>query len=192
MPDNKICSAGMDGKICVWKSKGVSCDTLTGHESSISQIKTDNKDTMISASYDCTLRIWPLKFSKFKHKNCGDILVGIHKKPVTVFDWHNSLVVSGDKNGVLVFWDINKGEPFHKVSGHKGAVNCIKFSDPDRDALVATAGIKDGIVNLFDLRTLKPVMSQKAHSSCVTSLQFTGNGDLVSTGTDNLISVFPR
>ena len=101
-------------------------------------------------------------------------------------------MVSGDKSGLVVFWDINKGEAFHKVKAHKGAVNCVKLSDPRHDSLVVTAGIKDGIVNLFDLRTLKPVMSEKTHSSCVTSLQFTADGDLVSTGTDNFISVFQR
>lgn len=31
-------------------------------------------------------------------------LAGEHKGPVLEFDWHNSLVASGDKNGLLIFW----------------------------------------------------------------------------------------
>jgi len=31
-------------------------------------------------------------------------LVGPHKAAVLDFDWRNSLVVSGDKSGVVAFW----------------------------------------------------------------------------------------
>jgi len=31
-------------------------------------------------------------------------LTGPHKSPVLDFDWHNSLLVSGDKDGFLIFW----------------------------------------------------------------------------------------
>jgi len=31
-------------------------------------------------------------------------LAGPHKAAVLDFAWHNSLIVSGDKNGVVAFW----------------------------------------------------------------------------------------
>lgn len=31
-------------------------------------------------------------------------LTGPHKSPVLEFDWHNSLLVSGDKDGYIAFW----------------------------------------------------------------------------------------
>jgi hypothetical protein len=37
-------------------------------------------------------------------------LFGPHKSAVLDFDWKNSLCVSGDKTGTVVFWDINEGE----------------------------------------------------------------------------------
>lgn len=44
-------------------------------------------------------------------------LFGPHKSAILDFDWRNSLAVSGDKFGVVSFWDINEGEPvfFKKV-----------------------------------------------------------------------------
>jgi len=36
----------------------------------------------------------------------GGKLEGAHSNAIMDFDWHNSLLVSGDKNGLLVFWVI--------------------------------------------------------------------------------------
>lgn len=105
------------------------------------------------------------------------------------FDWKNRLVVSGDKSGLCVFWDINTGQPVFESKCHKGGVNCVRLFDQNESALAVTGGLKDGIVNLFDLRTHSPVGSVKAHKACVTSVQKIRNG-VVSTGTDSLISVF--
>lgn len=182
----------MEGSICVWASGGVKCDTLLGHQATISKIKVDDSYTLVSSSYDCTLRVWPLKFAKFKHKNCGEILIGAHKSPVMTFDWANSLVASGDKTGNLVLWDINSAKPVFKSQCHKGGINCIKLLDPNNSPLIATGGLKDGIVNIFDLRTHQPVSSLKCHAGCITSLQSVWDGNLISTGTDSLIKIFDK
>lgn len=43
------------------------------------------------------------------------------------FDWHESLLVSGDKSGVVGIWDLNRGELVRAVKTHKGAVSKIKL-----------------------------------------------------------------
>ncbi len=46
------------------------------------------------------------------------------------FDWKNSLVVSGDKNGVVAFWDLNAGRHVAKMQAHgKGVGSCRLYSD---------------------------------------------------------------
>lgn len=65
----------------------------------------------------------------------------------------------------------------------------MRLFEQSEGGLAVTGGLKDGIVNIFDLRTHKPVGSVRAHSSCVTSIQSI-TGGVVSTGTDSLISVF--
>ena len=79
-----------------------------GHETSISKIKIDEKNLAISSSYDCTIRLWNLNTAKYTAKNSTGILVGPHKKPILDFVHKNSLVISGDKNGIIGLWDINK------------------------------------------------------------------------------------
>ena len=39
------------------------------------------------------------------------------------FDWKGSLLVSGDKKGQGVLWDLNKGLPIYATKRHKGAIS---------------------------------------------------------------------
>ena len=45
------------------------------------------------------MMIWDLQT-----KNCAQVLKGGHKDAVLDFVWNNSLVVSGDKSGVVTIW----------------------------------------------------------------------------------------
>ena len=56
----------------------------------------------ISASYDASIRLWDIKKKQSSAK-----LVGPHKEAIMDFDWRNSLLVSGDKSGVISIWDLN-------------------------------------------------------------------------------------
>jgi WD40 repeat protein len=56
----------------------------------------------ISASYDTSMILWD-----FKKKRDVEKLMGAHKEAVMDFVWHNSLLVSGDKNGLLAIWVSN-------------------------------------------------------------------------------------
>ena len=50
-------------------------------------------------------------------------MFGPHKDAILDFAWHNSLAVSGDKNGMVALWDINEGVPIKSAKIHKGAVS---------------------------------------------------------------------
>ena len=56
-------------------------------------------DIGISASYDASLILWDLKRKKETER-----LLGPHKQAVMEFAWNNSLLVSGDKSGILAIW----------------------------------------------------------------------------------------
>jgi WD40 repeat protein len=190
LTDGRIVSAGMDGMICVWDRSAVRCDTLLGHETSISKVVADSSDLLLSSSYDCTIRVWPLskKTSSSKKTQC-DILVGPHKAPVLDFVFKNSLVASGDKNGVVAFWDLNNGTAIFEARCHGQGVGIISFFDNQDDRLICTGGLKDGIVNLWDLRSHKSAFSQKPHSGSVNVLAQFSDWHIVSGSADKGINI---
>lgn len=52
-------------------------------------------------------------------------LFGGHKSAVVDFAWAKSFIVSGDREGGLAFWDINRNEPVRMMKGHAQAVGKI-------------------------------------------------------------------
>ena len=81
-----------------------------------------NQAIGISASYDATMILWDLK-----KKDQATTLLGPHKEPIMEFQWKNSLIASGDKAGVLAFWDVNECKMIKASKAHKGAISNIRI-----------------------------------------------------------------
>ena len=47
------------------------------------------------------------------------------------FAWSNSLAVSGDKTGIIAFWDVNTGQAIRLTKGHGTAVGKVSFYQDD-------------------------------------------------------------
>lgn len=108
----------------------------------------------ISSSYDASIRLWDLK-----KKQSSSKLVGPHKEAIMDFDWRNSLLVSGDKSGVMSIWDLNAEKSIKAIKTHNGAVSQIKlFSQSDQN-LIFTTGLNDGRLVAHDMRTHLAVFS---------------------------------
>ena len=95
----------------------------------------DSGNIAIVASYDTTLSIWNLNGAK-----CENMLAGTHTKPVTEFDWKNSLCVSGDRDGMLCLWDINKGKCIKSKKVHGGQVSRILMHSDGQDSNLIFSG----------------------------------------------------
>jgi len=68
--------------------------------------------------------------------------------------------VSGDKSGIVSFWDINEGVPVFTRKVHSGGVGKVKlYSDGGSNNLVITGGINDGVLSVYDMRTGKTAYS---------------------------------
>jgi WD40 repeat protein len=137
----------------------------------------DVTGTAISTSYDGSLLVWNL--------GNKEVLQGLfkgHKDAVTTFEWSNSLVVSGGRDGTLAFWDINEGKAFKKLKAHEGAVSKIKFYDDGADSnIIITAGLNDGVVCMHDMRTNKLASSEQVHRGAINMLE-TSNSNMIITG----------
>ena len=55
LSDNRIVSSGMDSKICLWLKDSRICKDIIGHEATVSQLEIDQRDVLLSASYDTTI-----------------------------------------------------------------------------------------------------------------------------------------
>jgi len=183
--NGRLLSGGMDNLLCLWDAKGVRCDFLKGHDGSISKVMTDDYNVGVSSSYDTTMMIWDLDTKKSATR-----LMGVHKEPVLDFDWHNSLLVSGDKNGYIVMWDVNEAKPIKVRKCHQGGVSqIILHSDSLKHHLIFTAGINDGTLCAHDMRTNDIVYSQQLHKGAINAVKVNLSNMITTASADKNIKL---
>ena len=109
----------------------------------------DQFNIAVTAAYDSSLLIWNLDTLE-----CLQGLFNGHKDSVMEFEWVNSLVVSGGRDGSMAVWDVNTGQAIQQMQPHNGPVSKIQFySDGASNHLIISAGLKDGVLAVYDMRT---------------------------------------
>ena len=186
LQSRRIVSGGMDSLICVWEPTGVKCKTYTAHSGSISKIVADKKSgVFLSASYDSSVRVW--NESSNGPLSC---LSGVHKGPVTEMNWQSSLCVSAGKDGLCALWDLNSEKCVSKQKWHMGQVSNIKFHSDGKNNLIITTGVTDGILNVIDMREMKPIFHEPIHKRAINFVGTTHNNLLITGAADNILKVF--
>eukprot|EP01028_Stygiella_incarcerata_P013415 TRINITY_DN82279_c0_g1_i1.p1 TRINITY_DN82279_c0_g1~~TRINITY_DN82279_c0_g1_i1.p1 ORF type:complete len:392 (-),score=95.82 TRINITY_DN82279_c0_g1_i1:28-1203(-) len=160
LSDGRVLSGAMDSNLCLWHQSAVRCDTLTGHELSISSLRVDENDMAMSASYDRTLRLWDLN-------RCREVEVFRgHGKAVFTFSWKNRFLASGCRDGLVCSWDVDTGKLLRKWRGHRQPVQCIEVlsgGSGGDDAQLVASGSWDGEVRVIDLRSKEVVFAEELH-----------------------------
>ena len=184
--DGRVLSGGMDKLLCLWDARAKRCANLTGHNSAISKVMVDQNNIAVSSSYDASLLVWNLKTTE-----CVNGLFKGHRDAVITFEWNNSLIVSGGKDGTVALWDINRTKPIKKASTHKGAVGQIHmFADQVDTNVIITAGRNDGVLAVHDMRTNKLVSQERAHKGAINYLGTTGSSIIVSAAADKSVKMW--
>lgn len=108
-----LCSGGMDNRLLLWASTGATHIELTGHNASISAVRSSSDGSLaVSSSYDKTLRVWALPGAETRgagrsrgagFKGTATCLMG-HVAPVLDFVWASGRVVSGARDGCVILW----------------------------------------------------------------------------------------
>lgn len=102
------------------------------------------------------------------------------------FDWHQSLLVSGDKSGVIGIWDLNQGELVRALKTHKGSVS--KICIDGKNNLIHSLGLNDGSIAMIDMRTNQGVFKQMLHKGAGNDFKLIDK-KLISCSADHTINV---
>lgn len=77
-----------------------------------------------------------------------------HRAPISYvsFRAEDNLLVTGDEQGELIFWNTENGKVLHRTKVHKDLITHIEFSP---DALQMATASYDGTIKLWDLKDYK-------------------------------------
>jgi len=151
---------------------------LTGHHHSVRAIAAHG-DTLVSGSYDCTVRVWKISTGETVHRLQG------HTQKVysVVLDHERNRCISGSMDNLVKVWSLDTGSVLYTLEGHSSLVGLL---DLQQDRLVSAAA--DFTWRIWEPETgiCKSVL--KAHTGAITCFQH--DGQKVISGSDRTLKMW--
>jgi len=152
--------------------------TLSGHHNSVRAIAAHG-DTLISGSYDCTVRVWKISTGDLMHRLQG------HTQKVysVVLDHVRGRCISGSMDNLVKVWDLQTGSCLFNLEGHTSLVGLLDLSS---DRLVSAAA--DSTLRIWDPDTGACKATLSAHTGAITCFQH--DGQKVISGSDRTLKMW--
>lgn len=211
---NEICSGSWDTSIRIWQvaidpdqdtdikrrklsdtgSAEISCAQeaeatriLKGHTQCVSAIVWRESDSIHSASWDHSLRIWDVETgANTSTMNCTKAL-----HCLSVGGESSSMLASGGADHVLRIWDprLPGGvTPALQLSSHKGWITACGWHKISQLHLLSAS--HDGTIKLWDTRSKIPLHTLEGHKDKVLSADWWKDNSLISGGADSQLLIF--
>lgn len=155
LPDGRVISSSMDGKLCLWETNKRSCIDLFGHQGSITkvlfyflkmslmliQVLADTSNNVaVSIGYDGKILIWALSQAqsgpqrRSGHRQSPAITPAAtldgHKSPILECTFHDNggtrgVLASGDREGKVIIWEVESSAMIARYKGHNGSITAM-------------------------------------------------------------------
>ena len=151
---------------------------LTGHHHSVRAIAAHG-DTLVSGSYDCSVRVWKISTGETLHR-----LVGHTQKVYSVvLDHKRNRCISGSMDNSVKVWSLETGTALFNLEGHSSLVGLL---DLQGDRLVSAAA--DSTLRIWDPENGHCKSTLSAHTGAITCFQH--DGHKVISGSDRTLKMW--
>lgn len=178
-PTGRYCvTCGQDGKTFGWVLETARLAfSMPPHHDFISTVAFDDHGQWIATgSYDKTINVLNTATMKQPLK-----LRGHTSAIMKILFLPEAKILSADKEGTLIVWDIRNGSIIKRMSKMTDDITTMTISSDKRFAFVGT---KLGTVGLYDLQTFEQVKQRYIkESESITSLAFLENPFRLAIGT---------
>ncbi|KAI1429700.1 quinon protein alcohol dehydrogenase-like superfamily [Xylaria sp. FL1777] len=152
--------------------------TLQGHTHSVRAIAA-HADTLVSGSYDNTVRVWRISTGETLH-----VLQGHTQKVYSVvLDVERNRCISGSMDSFVKIWDLETGSCLHTLEGHSLLVGLLDLRD---ERLVSAAA--DSTLRIWDPEMGRCQSTLTAHTGAITCFQH--DGRKVISGSDRNLKMW--
>ncbi|KAJ6438864.1 cell division control protein 4 [Purpureocillium lavendulum] len=151
---------------------------LTGHLHSVRAISAHG-DTLVSGSYDSTVRVWRISTGESLH-----VLRGHSQKVYSVvLDHERNRCISGSMDSLVKIWDLATGACLHTLEGHSLLVGLLDLRD---ERLVSAAA--DSTLRIWDPESGRCRHTLMAHTGAITCFQH--DGQKVISGSEKTVKMW--
>lgn len=148
---------------------------LTGHNHSVRAIAA-HQDTLVSGSYDSTVRVWKISTGETLHRLTGHAM----KVYSVVLDHKRNRCLSGSMDNSVKVWSLETGACLFTLEGHTSLVGLL---DLRGDRLVSAAA--DSTLRIWDPEDGRCKNTLTAHTGAITCFQH-DNRKIISGSDRNL------
>ncbi|KAJ5564504.1 hypothetical protein N7513_000746 [Penicillium frequentans] len=134
---------------------------LTGHTHSVRAIAAHG-DTLVSGSYDCTVRVWKISTGHVQFTLTGHTL----KVYSVVMDHKRNRCISGAMDHMVKIWSLDDGALLYNLDGHSSLVGLLALQG---DHLVSAAA--DSTLRIWDPQRGHCRNTLSAHTGAITCFQ---------------------
>jgi len=133
---------------------------LVGHHHSVRAIAAYG-DTLVSGSYDATVRVWKISTGETLHRLAG------HQSKVysVVLDYKRGRCISGSMDCSLKVWSLETGSCLLHLEGHTSVIGLLELKD---DCLVSASA--DATLRIWDPDTGRVRQVLAGHLDAITCL----------------------
>ncbi|KAJ4984631.1 Cell division control protein 4 [Stagonosporopsis vannaccii] len=151
---------------------------LTGHHHSVRAIAAHG-DTLVSGSYDCTVRVWKVSTGETVQRLQG------HTQKVysVVLDHARNRCISGSMDNLVKVWSLETGQCIFTLEGHTSLVGLLDLS---HERLVSAAA--DSTLRIWDPENGQCKSRLCAHTGAITCFQH--DGQKVISGSDRTLKMW--
>ncbi|EEP80561.1 cell division control protein 4 [Uncinocarpus reesii 1704] len=171
--DPKYFQAGPEDDNCPYFIRA-----LNGHTHSVRAIAAHG-DTLVSGSYDCTVRVWKISTGEVVHRLEGHSL----KVYSVVLDHQRNRCISGSMDHFVKIWSLETGSLLYNLEGHALLVGLL---DLQADKLVSAAA--DSTLRIWDPETGHCKNILTAHTGAITC--FEHDEQKIISGSDRTLKMW--
>lgn len=151
---------------------------LNGHHHSVRAIAAHG-DTLVSGSYDSTVRVWKISTGEMVHRLLGHTL----KVYSVVLDHQRNRCISGSMDNLVKVWSLETGQCLFNLEGHTSLVGLLDLS---HDRLVSAAA--DSTLRIWDPENGQCKSTLSAHTGAITCFQH--DAQKVISGSDRTLKMW--
>ncbi|KAF3023423.1 hypothetical protein E8E15_009347 [Penicillium rubens] len=145
---------------------------LTGHQHSVRAIAAYG-DTVVSGSYDCTVRVWKISTGESLH-----CLQGHTFKVYNVcLDHERNRCISGSMDSTVKIWSLDTGALLYNLEGHSSLVGLLDLKE---DLLVSASA--DSTLRVWNPANGHCQSTLGSHTGAITCFQH--DGQKIISGSD--------
>jgi len=182
--DDRVVSGGVDNQVILFDAgKEKLVQKMAGHSKKVLSVAFHaTKEAIVSASQDCTARVWvSTDQSNWRAQYTCGAVVRKHTAEVTDISIHPLgdyfLTSSMDKSWGL--HELATGRCVRHVQDVASGFNCMKFHP---DGLILAGGTEDNTIQVWDIKDQVTVATLEGHEGPVHAISFSENGFYLASG----------